>query len=63
MVDAVSAGRKPGHRIFTGEALTSSQSVGTLRAMLRHDVSATLGASRVVVSRVVGVELILILPL
>jgi hypothetical protein len=31
--------------------------------MLRHDVSATLGASRVAVSRVVGVELILILPL
>jgi hypothetical protein len=31
--------------------------------MLRRDVSATLDASRVVVSRVVGVELILILPL
>jgi hypothetical protein len=31
--------------------------------MLRHDVSPTLGAPRVAVSRVVGVELILILPL
>jgi hypothetical protein len=30
--------------------------------MLRRDVSATLGASRVAVSRVIGVE-ILILPL
>jgi hypothetical protein len=44
-------------------ALTSRPTVGTLDPMLRRDVSAMLGASRAAVSRVVGVELILILPL
>jgi hypothetical protein len=63
MVVARSPGRKPVHEIDTVAALTTARAAGTLRAMLRHDVSATLGASRVAVSRVVGVELILILPL
>ena len=62
MVDVRPACRKHVYPIDTGRPLTRRGGVGTLRSMLRHDVSATLGASRVAVSRVVGVELILILP-